>query len=78
MASMEEIEKLVSDNGCPETLFVSDDDFLEVYRLYRKINRDDAGPFVLVLETAVRSKTESPKEVDLSDKPIFGASNAKI
>ena len=61
-----DVEKLVVDNGCPETLVVPNDDFAKVYAVYRNINRDDVGAFVLALNTKIRPATKSDdKTVDL-------------
>lgn len=63
-----DVEKLVIDKGCPETLVVPNDDFAKIYAVYRNINRDDTGAFVLALNTKIRpaAKPDDPKTVDLS------------
>lgn len=71
----ESVEKLVIDNGCPETLVVPNDDFAKIYAVYRNINRDDKGAFVLALNTKIRPKTVSDdKIVDLGNTvaSVFG------
>ena len=61
-----DVEKLVVEHGCPETLVMPNDDFAKVYAVYRNINRDDVGAFVLALNTKIRPATKSEeKTIDL-------------
>lgn len=67
-----DVENLVVGNGCPETLVVSNDDFASIYGVYRNMNRDDDGAFILALNTKIRP-TSKPvdKVVDISTKAAF-------
>lgn len=72
MITTEDVEKLVADNMYPETIVLSDADFMEVHRTYRSINRDAGGPYMIVLGTVLRPPGSRPKVVDVSDKNPFG------
>lgn len=62
----DDVENLVVAKGCPETLIVPEADFVEIYKVYRNMNRDDAGAFVLALNTKIRPSTQTAvKIVDL-------------
>lgn len=67
-----DIQNLVVKYGIPETIFVSIEDFKKIYAVYRSINRDEKGAYILVMNTKIRSKTaQDIPEVDLSDKTIW-------
>lgn len=68
----DDVEKLLIANHNPETLFVGKDDFQTIFAIYRAINRDEKGAFVLVMNTKIRCKVDPPAaEVDLSEKLIW-------
>jgi hypothetical protein len=63
-----DVEQLIIDKECPETLILSGADFKAVYDAYRVTSRDTIGVYIAVLNTKVRP-TQTPKAavvVDLS------------
>lgn len=75
------IENMVITNGGPQTLIVNADDFLTIYGVYKNVDRDDDGMFIMVLKTKVRPASPEggvKAKVDVSAGTVLGASNAKV
>jgi hypothetical protein len=68
----QDVEGLVLEKGCPESLIVSDADFRDIYQAYRQAQRDGEGVYIAVLNTKIRpSRKAKDSVVDLSKDNAF-------